>query len=42
MMEATSTSEMSVNFYQVTQRTTPEVSHLQKAGCSLSSSGDVF
>jgi hypothetical protein len=30
MMEAESTSETSVNFYQSTQRSTPEDSHLQK------------
>jgi GH25 family lysozyme M1 (1,4-beta-N-acetylmuramidase) len=29
MMEAVSTSETSVNFYQTTQRTTTEDSHLQ-------------
>jgi hypothetical protein len=28
MMEAASTSEMSINFYQATQRNTPEDSHL--------------
>jgi hypothetical protein len=28
MMEAASTSEMSVNFYQTTRRNSPEVSHL--------------
>jgi hypothetical protein len=28
MMEATGTSETSVNFYQITQRITPENSHL--------------
>jgi hypothetical protein len=28
MMEAASTSEMSVNFYQITQRNNPEDSHL--------------
>jgi hypothetical protein len=28
MMEAASTSEMSVNFYQTTQRYNPEDSHL--------------
>jgi hypothetical protein len=29
MMEATSTSETSVNFYQATRRNNPEGSHLQ-------------
>jgi hypothetical protein len=29
MMEAASTSEMSVNFYQTTRRYNPEDSHLQ-------------
>jgi hypothetical protein len=29
MMEAVSTSETSVNFYQITQRNNPEDSHLQ-------------
>jgi hypothetical protein len=32
MMEAASTSEMSVNFYQTTQRNIPEDSHIQACG----------
>jgi hypothetical protein len=36
MMEAASTSETSVNFYQITWRNNPEDSHLQKLGKSLS------
>jgi hypothetical protein len=33
MMEAASTSEMSVNFYQTTQRNNPEDGHLQQLFC---------
>jgi hypothetical protein len=32
MMEAASTSETSVNFYQTTRRNNPEDSHLQASG----------
>jgi hypothetical protein len=32
MMEAVSTSETSVNFYQTTRRNIPEDSHLRKSG----------
>jgi hypothetical protein len=33
MMEAASTSEMSVNFYQTTRRNNPEDSHLHTRRC---------
>jgi hypothetical protein len=33
--KAASTSEMSVNFYQATQRNNPEDSHLKKVFCSM-------
>jgi hypothetical protein len=35
-MEASSTSEMSVNFYQTTWRNKPEDSHLQIIHCDAS------
>jgi hypothetical protein len=35
MMEAASTFEISVNFYQTTWRNTPEDSHLLILGCIL-------
>jgi hypothetical protein len=37
-MEARSTSETSLNFYQTTRRNIPEDSHLQAQNCSLNSS----
>jgi hypothetical protein len=36
MMEAASTSETSVNFYQTTRRNNPEDSHLQEIPCFFS------
>jgi hypothetical protein len=39
MMEAVSTSETSVNFYQSTRPNTPEDSHLQKAELSYVEAG---
>jgi hypothetical protein len=35
MMEASSTSETSVNLYQTTQHNIPEDSHLQSAVCLI-------
>jgi hypothetical protein len=37
MMEAASTSEISVNFYQTTRRNNPEDSHLQSTNHSIAS-----
>jgi hypothetical protein len=42
MMEAASTSETSVSFYQTTRRNNPDDSHLQNVLVGENDAGDIF